>query len=81
MNLLSRHRCSQGESGGKRRPPIEMPPMIKVITTMSYFVSVSFSIFAYTTVCEYNRLILTLTTRWPEPLEIKIFAIQFKRIT
>ena len=69
MNL-PRHRRSQ--RGGKRPAPprIEMPPMIKIITTKRYFFSVSFSIFAYTAVYVYNRLQLILTTRWPGPPQI-----------
>ena len=55
--------------------------MIKIITTKPYGFSVSFSIFAHTTVYEYNRLILILTTRWPEPPSNQILAIHFNCIS
>ena len=50
MNL-PRHKRSQGR-GQARLPPIEMPPIIKIITTKFYVYSVlvSFSIFAYNSI-------------------------------
>ena len=69
MNLLPRHRRSQ--VGQKPALQIEMPPMIKIITTKPCVFSISFSTFAYATVYEYNSLKLILTTRWPGPPQIK----------
>ena len=74
MNLYRQ----KGSGGGEARPlSIEMPPMVTIIPTMPYVSSVSFSIFAYTTVCEYNRLILIMSTWWPEPPQINFLPSNF----
>ena len=44
---LPRHKRSQEGGGGQKPPPIEMPPMIKIITTKPNVISVSFCIFPY----------------------------------
>ena len=75
------------KEGQKARPlPIEMPPMIKIITKPCVFSVFLAFLQICTTVYEYNRLILILMTRWLGPLQIKFvpsnlsvfFAIQFK---
>ena len=78
MNL-PRHRRSQG---GKSPLPIEMSPMIKIVTTKRYafLVSVSFSIFAYNSkrVQQTNINIDDQVTWTPSN---QTFDIQFKSIT
>ena len=71
MNLLPRHRRSRRGWGQKAAPSQLKCHQQLNNNKKPYVFSVSFSIFAHTTVYEYNRLILILTTRWPGPLQTK----------